>query len=104
MEAPLKTDDGRVSASSRREEERCAWRAVEESLGQVGQRVFELASSRYLLEGESSAVDHGLAIPGRDQQGLSDRQLIADLDLLYPRNFGLVARAVTWNATSRAPA
>jgi two-component system sensor histidine kinase DegS len=98
MEAPPEDEDTwpRIRIIQAQEEERSRLaRGLEESLGQLlANAVFELASSRYLLEGESSAVDHGLAaLQAELEQGLSQiRQLIADLDPpSILGNFGLVA-------------
>jgi two-component system sensor histidine kinase DegS len=98
MEAPPEDEDTwpRIRIIQAQEEERSRLaRGLEESLGQLlANAVFELASSRYLLEGESSAVDHGLAALQTElEQGLSQiRQLITDLDPpSILGNFGLVA-------------
>jgi signal transduction histidine kinase len=98
MEAPPADDEvwPRIRIIQAQEEERLRLaRELEESVGQLlANAVFELASSRYLLEEKSSAVDDGLAaLQAELEQGLSDiRQLIVDLDppSIFG-NFGLIA-------------
>jgi two-component system sensor histidine kinase DegS len=98
MEAPPEDDDiwPRIRIIQSQEEERSRLaRELEEGVGQLlANAVFELASSRYLLEAENQAVDDGLAaLQAELEQGLSDvRDLIADLDPpSMLGSFGLVA-------------
>lgn len=98
LEAPPEDDDVwpliRIIQAQEEERSRLA-RELEESVGQLlANAVFELASSRYLLDTENSDVNDGLAaLQAELEQGLSDvRQLIADLDPpSILGNFGLVA-------------
>jgi two-component system sensor histidine kinase DegS len=98
LETPPEDDEiwPRIRILQAQEEERTRLaRELEEGVGQLlANAIFELASSRYLLNEASSVVDDGLAALQTElEQGLSDiRQLIVDLDppsLLG--NFGLVA-------------
>jgi two-component system sensor histidine kinase DegS len=98
MEAPPEDDDiwPRIRIIQSQEEERSRLaRELEEGVGQLlANAVFELASSRYLLDTENPAVDDGLAaLQAELEQGLSDvRYLIADLDPpSMLGSFGLVA-------------
>jgi two-component system sensor histidine kinase DegS len=98
MEAPPEDDDiwPRIRIVQSQEEERSRLaRKLEEGVGQLlANAVFELASSRYLLDTENPAVDDGLAaLQAELEQGLSDvRYLIADLDPpSMLGSFGLVA-------------
>jgi two-component system sensor histidine kinase DegS len=98
MESPPEDDDiwPRIRIIQSQEEERSRLaRELEEGVGQLlANAVFELASSRYLLETEGQAVDDGLAALQTElEQGLSDvRHLIADLDPpSMLGSFGLVA-------------
>ena len=98
MGAPPEDDEiwPRIRIIQAQEEERLRLaRELEESVGQLlANAVFELASSRYLLDEENPAIDDGLAaLQVELEQGLSDiRQLIADLDppSIFG-SFGLVA-------------
>ena len=86
MEAPPEDDDiwPRIRIIQSQEEQRSRLaRELEEGVGQLlANAVFELASSRHLLDTENLAVDDGLAaLQAELEQGLSDvRYLIADLD------------------------
>ena len=98
METPPEDDDiwPRIRIIQSQEEERSRLaRELEEGVGQLlANAVFELASSRYLLEVDNPAVDDGLAaLQAELEQGLSDvRDLIADLDPpSMLGSFGLVA-------------
>jgi two-component system sensor histidine kinase DegS len=98
MEAPLEDEDiwPRIRIIQSQEEERSRLaRELENGMGQLlANAVFELASSRYLLDTEGPAVDDGLAaLQAELEQGLSDvRDLIADLDPpSMLGSFGLVA-------------
>ncbi len=98
MEAPPDDDDAwpraRIIQSQEEERSRLA-RELEDGVGQLlANAVFELASCRYLLGPENSAVDDGLAaLQVEVEQGLADmRQVIADLDPpSVLGNFGLIA-------------
>jgi len=86
----------RIRIIQNQEEERLRLaRELEESVGQLlANAVFELASSRYLLETEHPTVGEGLAALQEElEQGLTDvRQLIADLEpLSVLSSFGLMA-------------
>jgi two-component system sensor histidine kinase DegS len=98
METPPEDDEiwPRIRIIQSQEEERSRLaRELEEGVGQLlANAVFELVSSRYLLETENPAVDDGLAaLQAELEQGLSDvRHLIADLDPpSILGSFGLVA-------------
>jgi two-component system sensor histidine kinase DegS len=98
MEAPLEDEDiwPRIRIIQSQEEERSRLaRELEDGMGQLlANAVFELASSRYLLDSEGPAVDDGLAaLQAELEQGLSNvRHLIADLDPpSMLGSFGLVA-------------
>jgi len=98
METPPEDDDiwPRIRIIQSQEEERMRLaRELEDGIGQLlANAVFELASSRYLLDTENPAVDDGLsALQAELEQGLSDvRHLIADLDPpSMLGSFGLVA-------------
>jgi two-component system sensor histidine kinase DegS len=98
MEGPPEDDDSwpriRIIQSQEEERSRLA-RELEDGVGQLlANAVFELASSRYLLDSANPAVDLGLAaLQAELEQGLADvRQLIGDLDpLSILGNFGLMA-------------
>jgi two-component system sensor histidine kinase DegS len=98
MQAPPEDDEiwPRIRIIQAQEEERLRLaRELEDNVGQLlANAVFELASSRYLLDTENPAIDDGLAaLQAELEQGLSDiRQLVADLDppSIFG-NFGLVA-------------
>jgi two-component system sensor histidine kinase DegS len=98
LEAPPEDDEvwPRMRILQAQEEERTRLaRELEDGVGQLlANAIFELASSRYLLDKENPVVDDGLAaLQVELEQGLSDiRQLIADLDPpSILGNFGLVA-------------